>query len=152
MKKYLVKYLQTISLSFMLVVILPGCETQEILVPEIEFFIAKEWRMDKFYGNGRLLTDADLVSGDMITTYRLNLKDDFTFTRIYFDGTTEGGDWALTAGLSQLILFVNESREESYLLLNLEVRQLEISLLQELKENQSGQWDIRYILVPIRGQ
>ena len=152
MKIGFVKYLVTSVLSLTLIITFMACEPQEILINEIEFFIAKEWKMDKYYFNGELKEDGDMDAGDQITTYRLKLNDDFTFTRTYFDGTVEGGEWALTAGLSQLILFVNDPREENYLLLNLEVRQLEIRLLQEIKNNQNGQWDIRYILVPIKGQ
>ena len=79
-----------------------------------------------------------------------DLNDDFTFKRVTVDGQEEAGIWKLTAGLSQIVLFVDDPREESYLLLDLEVRRLEMRLLQDSFKD--GQLDIRYILEPVKGQ
>ncbi len=134
----------TYLLTFITAVFLTGCTTTEITVSEIEFFIVKEWRINQVFVNGQEVTDTDL------SQYRLNLKDDFSFTRTTIDGQEEAGNWQLTAGLSQIVLFVNEPKEESYLLLNLEIRQLEMRLLQESWKQ--GELDIRYLLEPVKGQ
>ena len=143
MNKYFIKYLNIISINLMLVVLLPGCEIQEITVSEIEFFIAKEWKIKDVFQDGELVTDTDL------TQYRLKLNNDFTFTRSSISGQVSDGTWQLTSGLTQIVLFVDEPREERWLLLDLEVRRLEMRLLQNPTK---PQLDIRYILTPVKGQ
>lgn len=144
-----IKYSSIIRIKIMAIVLLSpfifnGCETTVIEVNEVEFFITKTWKIETVIVNGEEVIDTDL------TQYRLELKDDFTFTRITIDGKEEKGDWKLTAGLSQIILFVGDPREERYLLIDLKVRQMEIKLLQEsFKE---GELDIRYFLEPVKGQ
>lgn len=134
----------TIALLSLTILVLHSCETTIIEVNEIEFFITKTWKINKVVVNGEQVTDTDL------SLYRLDLKDDFTFTRITIDGKEEAGDWKLTAGLSQIILFVGEPREERYLLIDLKVRQMEIKVLQE--SFKQGELDIRYFLEPVKGQ
>ena len=121
-----------------------GCETTIIEVDEVEFFITKTWKIEEVIVNGEPVIDTDL------TKYRLDLRDDFTFTRITVDGREEEGLWKLTAGLSQIILFVGDPREERYLLIDLRVRQMELKLLQE--SFKQGELDIRYFLEPTKGQ
>lgn len=144
MKNSLLKYLATIFKSFLLFIILLGCTPEEITISEIEFFIAKEWKIESVIVNGAPVTDTDL------SIYRLQLDNDFTFDRTTIDGQKEAGKWQLTAGLSQIVLFVDDPREERYLLLNLEVRLLELRLLQD--SFKQGELDIRYILEPVKGQ
>ncbi len=144
MKKSLIKYLKTITKSLLIFLVLVSCTGEEINISEIEFFIAKEWKIESVIVNGKPVTDTDL------SLYRLQLYKDFNFTRITIDGQEEGGVWQLTAGLSQIVLFVGDPREERYLLLNLEVRLLEMRLLQE--SFKQGELDIRYILEPVKGQ
>ena len=134
----------TLILGLNLMVALSMCTPEGIDINEIEFFIAKEWKIESVIVNGQAVTDADL------SVYRLILNEDFTFKRVTIDGQEEEGNWQLTAGLTQVVLFVDDPREESYLLLDLEVRRLEMRLLQESFKD--GQLDIRYILVPIKGQ
>jgi len=122
---------------------LPACEIQEIAVSEIEFFIAKEWKIKAVFQDGEPVTDTDL------TQYRLNLSDDFTFTRSSISGQDSEGTWQLTSGLTQVVLFVDEPHEERWLLLDLEIRRLEMRLLQ-LPDK--PQLDIRYILEPVKGR
>lgn len=121
-----------------------GCETNSIEVNEVEFFIAKEWKIESVIVNGEPVTDTDL------TLYRLDLHDDFTFDRIGIEGDEESGTWKLTAGLSQVVLFVNDPREERYLLIDLKIRQMELKVLQESFKD--GELDIRYILSPVKIQ
>lgn len=137
---------QSIRIALVLLVsfLFTGCETTVIEVNEVEFFITKNWKIESVIVNGEEVTDTDL------TQYRLELKDDFTFTRTTIDGKEEAGDWKLTAGLSQIILFVGDPREERYLLIDLKVRQMEIKLLQE--SFKQGELDIRYFLEPVKGQ
>jgi hypothetical protein len=92
--------------------------------------------------NGEVVTDTDL------SLYRLKLEDNFSFSRITIDGQEESGDWQLTSGLTQIVLFVNDPREERYLLLDLEIRRLELRLLQDSFKD--GELDIRYILIPVK--
>ncbi len=125
-------------------IILNGCETTAIEVNEVEFFIAKNWKIESVIVNGEKETDTDL------TKYRLDLKDDFTFSRTTIDGAEESGNWKLTAGLSQIVLFINDPREERYLLIDLKVRRMEMKLLQE--SFKQGELDIRYFLEPVKGQ
>ena len=143
MNKYLLKYLKIISLSLMLVVMAPACEIQEIAVSEIEFFIAKEWKIKAVFQDGEPVTDTDL------TQYRLDLNDDFTFTKTSISGQVSEGIWQLTSGLTQVVLFVGEPHEERWLLLDLEIRRLEMRLLQRPDK---PQLDIRYILEQVKGR
>ena len=143
MNKYLLKYLKIIALSLMLVVMVPACEIQEIAVSEIEFFIAKEWKIHAVFQDGEPVTDTDL------TQYRLDLIDDFTFTKTSISGQVSEGNWQLTSGLTQVVLFVDEPHEERWLLLDLEIRRLEMRLLQRPDK---PQLDIRYILEPVKGR
>lgn len=143
MNKYFIKYLKIISISLMLVIMLPGCEIQEITVNEIEFFIAKEWKIKAVFQDGELVTDVDL------SQYRLRLEDDFTFTRSSISGQDNSGTWQLTSGLTQIVLFVDEPHEERWLLLDLEIRRLEMRLLQRPDK---PQLDIRYVLEPVKGR
>jgi len=144
MRKKYIATIQLFILSLIVMGIFMKCTTEDIKISEIEFFIAKEWKIQSVVVNGKVVTDTDL------SKYRLNLKKEFTFKRITIDGQEEEGNWQLTAGLTQIILFVDDPREESYLLLNIEVRRLEMRLLQESFKD--GQLDIRYILEPVKGQ
>ena len=138
------KILCALSTKLLFVTIMLSCTVEEISISEIEFFIAKEWKIESVIVNGAPVTDTDL------SVYRLQLDDDFTFERTNIDGQKEAGVWQLTAGLSQIVLFVGDPREERYLLLNLEVRLLEMRLLQD--SFKQGELDIRYILEPVKGQ
>ena len=143
MNQYLTKYLKIFCISITLVVMVPACDIQEIAVSEIEFFIARDWKINAVFQDGELVTDTDL------TQYRLDLKDDFTFTRLSISGQESEGTWQLTSGLTQVVLFVDEPHEERWLLLDLEIRRLEMRLLQ-LPDK--PQLDIRYILEPVKGR
>jgi hypothetical protein len=143
MLRPLAKYIQIFTLSLILTVLLSTCESQDIVVSEIQFFIAKEWKIKAVFQDGELVTDTDL------TKYRLNLKDDFTFTRSSIAEQVSEGTWNLTSGLTQVVLFVDEPNEERWLLLDLEIRRLEMRLLQRPDK---PQLDIRYILEPVKGR
>lgn len=128
-----------------------SCDVPVLEISEIEFFIAKEWKITTVYQDGVEQSQDNMGSGDFLDRYRLTLNDDFTFSRKFFNeqGDAEG-NWQLTSGLTQLVLFAGEpGREEHWLLLDLKVRRLEMRLLQEPNK---PQLDIRYVLEPTRGQ
>lgn len=151
MKAKITKHFLTLTASLLL--FMTACETQEILISEIEFFIAKEWKLDKLIGNGVEQTD-EIIQVDYpshsLGFYRLKLNEDFTFVRTGVNNITLNGTWTLSAGLSQLRLTFEDGREEHYLLLDLEVRRLEMRVLQD--PNKLGELDIRYILEPVKGR
>jgi hypothetical protein len=142
--KLLANRIISMALLLLTIIVFVGCETTVIEVNEIEFFITKNWKIESVIVNGDVITDTDL------TQYRLELKDDFTFNRTTIEGVEDVGEWKLTAGLSQLVLFVGDPREERYLLLDLKVRKMEIKLLQD--SFKQGELDIRYFLEPVKGQ
>jgi len=153
MKAAFTNYTKTILTSILLAITITSCETQDILISEIEFFIAKEWKIESFIGNGDKQTEEMILAEDpsySLSFYRLDLKDDFTFSRTGINNHTKTGTWNLTAGLSQLQLFFDDGSEEHYLLLDLEVRRLEMRVLQD--PDKLGELDIRYILEPVKGQ
>ena len=128
-----------------------SCETAEIQSTEIEFFIANEWKLESFYGNGVLIDEETIKernASHSLKNYKIKLNDDFTFDKTGFDNTEKSGTWELTAGLSQLILYFDDDTDEHYLILSLEVRKLELRVLKE--SGKVGEIDIRYILVPVR--
>ena len=146
-------YIISIASSLMLAFLIVSCETQEILVSEIEFFIAKEWKIESVVVNGEIQSDKIIQVDNpthSLSFYRLTLNEDFTFTQTGIDGETGSGVWSLTSGLTQLVLFVDDPREVNYLLLNLEIRSLEMRALQDDFKN--GQLDIRYNLKPVKGK
>lgn len=147
MKRSITKYIQIIIFGFTIATVLPGCETQEILVPEIEFFIAKEWRIQEAYRDGILLTDETINAGENLQSYRLKLNEDFTFDQLDVQGNLRTGAWALTSGLQQLVLFQNQPETEHWLIIDLQIRRLEIKQ-EATKDNR----DVRFILVPVKGQ
>jgi hypothetical protein len=149
MKKILARYILNVVFMLLLVTVLQGCETQEIKVSEIEFFIAKEWKIESVFQDGILQTNADMTGDDKLENYRLTLNDDFTFTRVFFDGQIKEGTWQLTSGLTQVVLFVDDPDERHWLILDLEIRRLEMRLLQAPNK---PQLDIRFVLQPVKGR
>lgn len=146
-------YFLSLVMSLMLLTIMTACDTQEILISEIEFFIAKEWKLDNAIVNGVEQTN-EIIQVDRpshnLGFYRLKLEEDFTFERTGIDNVSLKGTWSLTAGLSQVHLSFEDGTEEHYLLLDLEVRRLEMRVLQD--PSKLGELDIRYILKPVKGR
>lgn len=148
MKKSISKNIQFIIVGFMLA----SCETQEILVPEIEFFLSKEWRLEEAYRGDDLYTS----TGEDLSLYRLKLNEDFTYEKTDVFGQLKKGNWVLRSGLTQLILDdPNPSNAAHYLIIDLRIRRLE---LRQIPSTQSGgrvsevNLAARYILVPVKGQ
>ena len=152
MKARVNKYFLTLT-AYLLLLFMTACDTQEILISEIEFFIAKEWKIDKVFLNGVKQTNEliqETKPSDRLEFYRLKLSKDFTFERTGIDNKTSTGTWVLSAGLSQVQLTFENGTVEHYLLLDLEVRRLEMRVLQD--PGKLGELDIRYILEPVKGR
>lgn len=150
MKRFAGKYIQIIIVGFTLATVLSGCEIKEIVVPEVEFFIAKEWKIQEAYRDGALLTDETVDPGEDLDVYRLNLYDDFTFDKINAYGQLEQGNWALKSGLQQLVLFADEPETERWWILDLKIRRLELKY--EVPNPNKPNMDVKLVLIPVKGQ
>ena len=77
-----------------------SCEVSVIEVTEIEFFLAKEWRIVEYSRSGELQTNEILAAENRgeLENYRLHLKEDFTFTRTDLLGNVDSGTWSLVSG------------------------------------------------------
>jgi len=80
--------------------------------------------------------------------YRLIIEQDKTVTRINFDGSEAHGTWDFANGFNQLILFTDAPFPEQYLILDLQIRTLELQAVQS--DNKVGATEFRYILEPTR--
>lgn len=123
-----------------LMIVMAGCANEE--QPGPEFFLGKEWKLTEVYVNGELNSDLDKDQ------YRLILREDFSMTRINFDGSSQDGEWAIENGFNQLVFFTNSTFPERYLILSLQVRKLELHIIQS--DNKVGSTEFRYILKPVR--
>jgi len=119
-----------------------GCSVVAIEGDQVVFFLSKEWKIKQVVVNGTEQTGTD------VSAYRLNMMDDLTFSRITIDGDFDEGAWSLMAEQSQLVLFPDDPREERYLILDLGIRNLELKVLQD--DFKSGEFDIRYLLEPVK--
>ena len=138
-----------------------SCEVSVIEVTEIEFFLAKEWRIVEYSRSGEVQTN-DLLAAEnrgQLENYRLNLKDDFTFIRTDLLGNQDSGNWSLVSGLTQLILdSTAPDKPRRWLIVDLEVRRLELDLITgELPGGRTaGQESVtnaqeKFILEPVPG-
>lgn len=148
--------LKKTCLYFFFMLIFCGCETLELSVEPREFFIAKEWKIESFIGNGNVQSVEEIKADNPSLTpanYRLILNEDFTFSRTNVKGETDNGTWSLASGLTQLILD-NGTVIESWLIIDLQIRRLEIKYTgsSEVKPNQEGILDMIYVLKPVKGQ
>ena len=150
MIRFRAKYIQIFIVGFTLATLFAGCEIQDIEVPEIEFFIAKEWKIQEAYRDGVLLTNETMGPGETLEAYRLNLYEDFSFDKINALEQLEQGNWALTSGLTQLVLFADQPVAEHWLIVDLKIRSLELRHLPAGPDKDNR--DVRLILVPVKGQ
>ena len=138
-----------------------SCEVSVIEVTEIEFFLTKEWRIVEYYRSGELQTNEILAAENrgQLENYRLNLKDDFTFTRTDLLGDQDTGNWSLVSGLTQLILDSSApDKPRRWLIVDLEIRRLELDIITgELPGGRTdGQESVtnaqeKFILEPVPG-
>ena len=97
---------------------------EQAAAPDDSFFISKTWRMSEVLVNGASDPNVD------ISNYKLTLNQDNTFVRINFDGEEEQGNWNLGSSGNQLLIFAGTSAEERYLIIELQIRLLELQLTQ----------------------
>jgi len=129
------KRIVKIVLPFALV----GCSTGE--KPDLSFFLSTEWKMTKVFVDGE---EVDIDK----SLYRLKIEQNKTVTRINFDGSEAQGVWDFTNGFNQLILFADTPFAEQYLILELQIRRLELQAVQS--DNKVGSTEFRYVLEPTR--
>ncbi len=136
-----------------------ACDVFELAIDERDFFIAKEWKIESFIGNGEVLTEEEIKANNpahSLNNYRLILNEDYTFSRIEVNGEESNGTWSLISGSTQLKLELSESQSETYLIIDLQVRRLEIKFSgsNEVKPGENvydGMLDITYVLEPVKG-
>lgn len=138
-----------------------GCDVAVIEGSEVEFFIAKDWKIIEYYRDNELMTDKILASEDKgeLGNFVLQLNEDFTFNRTNFKQETDSGTWSLASGLTQLVLISDDpEKSANWLILDLEVRRLELKLIPGAVSGRVDDLDgihngnARLILEPVRGQ
>ena len=134
------------------------CEVPGIDNSEEEFFLTKEWKIKEYIAANGGGVDNE---GD-IANFRLNLKEDFTFTRVCIDDNaappcSEAGTWRLSASGTQLILTSEVPvLEETYLIVSFKVRELQMDLVgyigEIIDDNKVGcnAYCTRLILQPVK--
>lgn len=153
----MVTTLKRIWLYSIIALMFCACEVFQLSIDEREFFIAKEWKIESFIGNGNVQTVEEVKASNPAhspANYRLILSEDYTFTRTDIKGVIDNGTWSLASGLTQLKLDVSGGYIESWLIIDLQVRRLEIKYTgsSEVKDRQSGILDMIYVLEPVKGQ
>ena len=76
---------------------LSGCEISGE-IPELNYFLNREWKLEKVTVNGLEDTDVDL------SPYRLQLNEDFTFNETSIKGNELEGTWRLDNNATILTL------------------------------------------------
>jgi hypothetical protein len=132
----------------------PACTVEGFENPEVEFFITKEWKIKELIGNDQIDSNAD------ISRYRLNLMEDFTYTRVCIEEGTDAckaaGTWNLVADETQLVLYSEDPLLiEHYLILELKVRELQLKIINletDIPDDNKLKGDSgnRYILEPVK--
>ena len=120
---------------------LNGCEISGD-VPELNYFLNREWKIEKVVVNGREETDEDLY------LYRLQLKDDYTFTETSIKGNEQEGTWRLDNNATILTLEYADGSEFGFILVEIQIRNLLMRVIQS--EEKIGSLDIVYHLIPVK--
>ena len=135
------KKLLKIFIVIIPIVLLSGCEiTGEI--PELDYFLNKQWKLEKVVVNGKRETDVDL------SLYRLQLNDDFTFKEISIRGEETEGTWRLDNNATILVLTYPDESEFGFIIIELQIRNLVLRVIQS--ETKIGSLDILYHMVPVK--
>jgi len=131
-------------ISLAVLSIVSACDISES-IPELQFFLNKEWRAEKVTVNGQTQDDKE------VSNYRISLKDDFTFEETYFDGSLRMGEWSLDNNATILVLSYDTGYEIEFLIIEVQIRQLVLRALRSNDKIGSGSGlDILYYLVPVR--
>ncbi|MCH7515406.1 MAG: hypothetical protein IH947_15920 [Bacteroidetes bacterium] len=130
------------KISVFILILLPaGCEIIGE-IPELSFFLNKEWRLESVSVNGSDVVDVD-ISG-----YRIRLNKDFTFNETGIEGAENSGIWQLDNNATILAMEYENGVEIKYLIIDLQIRQLVLRVIQS--EEKIGSLDILYNLVPVK--
>ena len=123
------------------VILSSGCEiTGEI--PELVYFLNKEWKLEKVVVNGKEETDVDL------SLYRLQLNRDLTFKESSITGVELEGTWRLDNNATILILQYPDESEFGFIIVELQIRNLTMRVIQS--EDKIGSLDILYYMIPVK--
>ena len=106
------------------------CEVPEIEVEDREFLLTKEWKIKEIIRGGGL---GDPIETD-ISSWRLDLRDDFSFSKIGFSNADQSADemtgtWNLLANQTELQLISTDTVELKYALISLKLREIQMSLI-----------------------
>lgn len=125
-----------------------GCTITEE-VPKTEYFLFKEWRLEKVTINGQL-------SAEAIENYRIELKEDFTFEETGVDGEEYAGTWSLDNNgtiieLSGTYWSIDlECEVVEFLIVDIQLRELIVRPLKGCDKLGAGNLDIIFYLVPVK--
>jgi len=129
------------SITMIMGFILAGCEiTGE--VPELNYFLNRQWKLEKVVVNGKQETEVDL------SLYRLRLNDDFTFKEISIRGVETEGAWRVDNNATILVLEYPDDSEFGFIIVELQIRTLVLRVIQS--ESKIGSLDILYHMVPVK--
>ena len=129
------------SITMIMGIILAGCEiTGE--VPELNYFLNRQWKLEKVVVNGKQETEVDL------SLYRLRLNDDFTFKEISIRGVETEGAWRVDNNATILVLEYPDDSEFGFIIVELQIRTLVLRVIQS--ESKIGSLDILYHMVPVK--
>lgn len=140
------------SVLLSIIVLCPwlGCTVEGFENTDVEFFITKEWKIKEIVTNGSIDANGDL------SIYRLKLNNDFTYTRICIEdlSCSTKGTWTLEGNQKQLVLTSEDLMViESYFILKLKVRVLQLELVSDIIENKlidNCNGCITYVLEPVK--
>lgn len=110
--------------------------------PEREFFLNKQWKIEKVAVSGQQDSQTDL------SFYRIMLNEDFTFEETSIEGEENEGVWLLDNNGTILVLAYESGVELKYLVVELQIRKLVLRVLQA--DDKIGSLDILYFMVPVK--
>jgi hypothetical protein len=135
MKKYI--YISILFIGYLIT----GCSiTGEF--PDAEYFLNKQWKIEKVAVSGQMDTQTDL------SLYRIQLNKDYTFEETSIEGVENVGVWQLDNNGTVLTLEYESGEELQYLVVELQIRKLILRVLQS--DNKIGSLDILYFMVPVK--
>jgi len=108
---------------------------------QIRFFLSNEWRLVDIKSNGVSEENVDF------SRYKLTLNSDQTMVLIDFDGTIRKGEWKLANGDTELILFDGETDQQRYLIVDLQIRRMELQTV--LESYKTGSTEFRFLFEPV---
>jgi len=125
-----------------------GCSIDED-APGTEYFLFKQWRLEKVTINGAL-------SAEDIAPYRIELMEDFTFEETGVDENEYTGTWTLDNNgtileLSGTYWSIGLGCEQvEFLIVDLQLRELIVRPLKGCDKLGAGNLDIIFYLVPVK--